>query len=161
VVEDPRDLLNRFPRVAPELRSAVAEDVDAASDSMRLPWLLGCGRAVALGISGEPTLTTGSYSGSRIIDAVGFVQTDTPLNFGNSGGPLFNIRGEVVGIVSWGFSDAQGLNFAVAGRDARNLLLSTEIAHHYKGRPRIRSAFTTKRSMEGDSTWPMNSSVRD
>ena len=35
-----------------------------------------------------------------------WVQTDTPFNPGNSGGPLVNERGEVVGIVTWKFVGA-------------------------------------------------------
>ena len=81
-------------------------------------WSAATGGGYALGISGEPTLTTGAYSGQRVLESVTFIQTDTPLNFGNSGGPLFNACGEVVGIVSWGFCWTQGLNFAISGRDA-------------------------------------------
>jgi len=84
----------------------------------------------ALGISGEPTLTTGAYSGERALESVTFIQTDTPLNFGNSGGPLFNPCGEVVEIVSWGLSNAPGLNFAVSGQDAQDF-----VAQHRDSRP--------------------------
>ncbi|RPI44261.1 MAG: Do family serine endopeptidase, partial [Betaproteobacteria bacterium] len=47
---------------------------------------------------------------------VPFIQTDVALNPGNSGGPLFNARGEVVGINSQIFSQTggyQGLSFAI------------------------------------------------
>lgn len=45
-----------------------------------------------------------------------FIQTDVPVNPGNSGGPLFNLSGEVVGINSQIFSESggfQGISFAI------------------------------------------------
>jgi serine protease Do len=47
---------------------------------------------------------------------VPFIQTDVPINRGNSGGPLLNIRGEVVGINSQIFSNTggyMGVSFAI------------------------------------------------
>lgn len=81
---------------------------------------------------GEPVLAIGSPFGfestatSGIVSAVSrslpdgtyvpFIQTDAAVNPGNSGGPLFNDRGEVIGINSQIFSHTggyQGLSFAI------------------------------------------------
>jgi serine protease Do len=56
--------------------------------------------------------------------AVGFIQTDAAVNPGNSGGPLFNMKGEVIGITSQIFSRSggfQGLAFAVPINAAMNV----------------------------------------
>jgi S1-C subfamily serine protease len=82
------------------------------------------------------TLTVGHISARRKPDAMlgglglaEFFQTDAAINQGNSGGPMFNADGEVIGIVSHivtvsgGF---EGLGFAVTSNMARRLLLEQE-----------------------------------
>lgn len=62
------------------------------------------------------TLPDGSY--------VPFIQTDVAVNPGNSGGPLFNMRGEVIGINSQIYSRSggyQGLSFAIPIELAMNV----------------------------------------
>jgi len=82
-----------------------------------------------LGVS--HTLTVGHISGHHNLDAVGGIaggdlfQTDTAINEGNSGGPMFNMEGEVIGIVSRiltlsGGSD--GLGFVITSNVARRFL---------------------------------------
>lgn len=56
-----------------------------------------------------------------------FLQTDATINTGNSGGPMFNLAGEVVGIVSHNISKgggSEGLGFVVTINAARELLLA-------------------------------------
>jgi serine protease Do len=67
-----------------------------------------------------------------------FIQTDAAINHGNSGGPLFNTRGEVIGINNQIFSDSPtsgsiGLGFAIPSNDVQFLL--QQIRRY--GRPHI------------------------
>lgn len=55
-----------------------------------------------------------------------FFQTDAAINQGNSGGPMFNLNGEVVGIVSHILSQSggfEGLGFVASIKTAKELLL--------------------------------------
>ena len=79
-------------------------------------WVLAIGSPFGL----ENTVTAGvvSAKGRTLPDDsfVPFIQTDVAVNPGNSGGPLFNARGEVVGINSQIYSRTggyQGLSFAI------------------------------------------------
>ncbi|NVK75116.1 MAG: DNA/RNA non-specific endonuclease [Oceanospirillaceae bacterium] len=58
----------------------------------------------------EKTLSTGVVSQLR--PNMGLIQTTTEITHGSSGGPLFNMEGQVVGITTSGFDEAN-LNFAV------------------------------------------------
>jgi serine protease Do len=87
------------------------------SESLRVgEWVLAIGAPFGF----ENTVTAGvvSAKGRSLPDdsAVPFIQTDVAVNPGNSGGPLFNARGEVVGINSQIYSQSggyQGVSFAI------------------------------------------------
>ena len=58
-----------------------------------------------------------------------FIQTDAAINTGNSGGPVFNMQGEVIGIVSNILTESggfQGIGFAATSNLAKTLLLETK-----------------------------------
>jgi len=59
------------------------------------------------------SIADGLISQMRNVDGIKQYQVSCPISGGNSGGPLLNQRGEVIGITSWSKTDAQNLNFAV------------------------------------------------
>ncbi|MDC6448023.1 Do family serine endopeptidase [Alphaproteobacteria bacterium] len=96
------------------------------SDSMRVgDWSIAIGNPLGLG----GTVTAGIISAiSRDIGNgpyVKFIQTDASINRGNSGGPLFNIDGEVIGINSAIISQTGGsigLGFAIPSNNAKKIV---------------------------------------
>jgi trypsin-like peptidase len=83
---------------------------------------VGYPRPTAIGIE-EVTVTRGIVSARRQSpEGVWLVQTDTSFNPGNSGGPLADGQGRVVGVVTSGVRGAVGLNFAVASDEVKAFL---------------------------------------
>jgi serine protease Do len=74
----------------------------------------------------EHTVTVGvvSFLGRKLFDMSldNYIQTDAAINFGNSGGPLINTRGEVVGINAAISSRASSIGFAVPINGASSVL---------------------------------------
>ncbi len=63
----------------------------------------------------EKTLTSGIVSATerRFLQMGDTIQIDVPVNPGNSGGPLLDDKGDVIGVVFAGLEQFQGLNFAI------------------------------------------------
>ncbi|MGH9003143.1 MAG: S1C family serine protease, partial [Acidimicrobiia bacterium] len=83
----------------------------------------------ALALEGGPSVTRGIVSAKdRTIQAENgirlesVIQTDTAINRGNSGGPLVNADGEVVGINTAVAGDAQNIGFSIAITQARPII---------------------------------------
>ncbi|HZN53755.1 MAG TPA: trypsin-like peptidase domain-containing protein [Candidatus Polarisedimenticolaceae bacterium] len=97
------------------------------SDTLRVgQWVMAVGNPLAL----ERTVTVGVVSGKKrqvqVSDTVvpalaNFIQTDAAINFGNSGGPLLDGQGRVVGINTAIFRGelAEGIGFAIPINEAR------------------------------------------
>ena len=83
---------------------------------------------VAIGnpLSLESTVSNGIVSGIRTVKEEGgkFLQITAPISPGSSGGPLFNMAGEVVGITTLYLKGGENLNFAIPINDAKRLLLA-------------------------------------
>lgn len=75
----------------------------------------------ALGLL-ESTVTRGIVSAVRTEGPLTLLQTDAAINPGESGGPLINRRGEVIGITTLKLKPAESIGFAVAADHARSLL---------------------------------------
>jgi S1-C subfamily serine protease len=109
---------------APELDIAILRITDGISDGQPI-LLLGSGTTARQGqeviVLGTPmglqnTVTRGIVSAVRQIGPVTLVQTDAAVNPGNSGGPVLDREGMVIGIATMAVKAGvgQGLSFAVA-----------------------------------------------
>lgn len=81
-------------------------------------------KVYAVGSSKGLTLsfTTGVVaSPDRVFDNIRYIQHDAAISVGNSGGPLLNEYGEVVGINTWGFKEGQNINFAISVDEINNI----------------------------------------
>ena len=83
----------------------------------------------------DHSLTVGHISGRMPADLVvsggpmEMLQTDAAINQGNSGGPMFNMKGEVVGIVSRILTQSggfEGIGFAISSNVASRVLLTAK-----------------------------------
>ena len=89
---------------------------------------LGIGQTVTMGIVSAKGRATGGTGDGSFED---FIQTDAPINRGNSGGALVNTRGELIGINSQILSPSGGnigIGFAIPANMARNVM--TQLIDH-------------------------------
>lgn len=72
------------------------------------------------------TLSEGMVSGVRDIEGASFLQITAPISEGSSGGPVFNEKGEVVGVTTMMSKAGQNLNFAVDINEVSNVEIFDE-----------------------------------
>ncbi len=92
--------------------------IDAVTDHLRTYYgdVAAGDKVYALGSSQglTGTISDGIISAaSRVSNGVNYIQTSAPISGGNSGGPLINAYGEVVGVNTFTLINGQNLNFAV------------------------------------------------
>ncbi len=74
------------------------------------------------------TISNGIVShADREMDGVTYVQHNAAISPGNSGGPLINEYGEIIGINTFSIVDSQNLNFAISVTELYNLVYATEL----------------------------------
>jgi hypothetical protein len=70
------------------------------------------------------SISDGLISQLRSVNGSLQYQVSCPISPGNSGGPILNQRGEVIGIAAWSKADAQNVNFAIPTQEFSRLKVS-------------------------------------
>src|SRR3989475_1415171 len=116
-------------KVDGEARLPVAPLGDSSTLRMG-EWVCAIGNP--LGYEHSVTVGVVSFLGRKLFDASldNYIQTDAAINFGNSGGPLINARGEVIGINAAISSRASSIGFAVPISGATAILQQLRARGH-------------------------------
>jgi len=104
----------------------------ARADDIRVgEWVLAIGNPLGL----DHSVTVGIISAKERPITIGdrhyphLLQTDAAINRGNSGGPLINLQGEVVGVNTAVSQSSQGIGFAIAVDVVRDVLKRLRLPH--------------------------------
>ncbi|MDZ8118919.1 S1C family serine protease [Pontiella agarivorans] len=134
---------------APEEKMSIGEAVFAIGNPLGL----------------ERTVTEGVLSQThRNFGGILYLQVDAAVNPGNSGGPLFNARGQVIGVINMGVPTMEGLNFAIPARHSKYILdhidafaydaTNPESGFVYPDAPRRPGKFTSDQKEKSNVTLP-------
>lgn len=101
--------LERMPRQGKILRIADFAGVKVGESVFVIGNSLGYGTCITGGIVSDK---------SRMVNGRMLLMTDCAVNHGNSGGPIFNARGDVIGVIVSTIEAAEGMNFAIPASTA-------------------------------------------
>jgi len=90
-------------------------------DLMRGEDVVTIGNSHGLGHTVAPGIISGLNRDVRVSTASRTIQTTAAVNPGNSGGPLFNALGEMIGIITLANQDAENVGFAIAADRLREV----------------------------------------
>jgi serine protease Do len=130
---DPAD----YKKALPQIRKGDSDDLRVGE------WVLAVGNPFGQ-LAGSVTVGVVSALHRNDLQIMGntpayqnFIQTDASINFGNSGGPLVNIRGEVVGMNTAINPAGQGIGFAIpinlASKIAEELIANGKVVRGFLG----------------------------
>ena len=131
-IEDTGDL------VAAELGDSDTVNIGAYAAAIGNPLGLEFERSMSQGIiSGlNRSIEVSGGTGSSSTTMEGLMQTDATINSGNSGGPLFNSKGQVIGINTAKASSGEGMGFAIPINVAKPIVEQIKTSGNYE-RPYI------------------------
>ena len=117
---------------------SAVESGDSSAEELQIgQWVVAIGNAlgefqntVTVGVvsARERTLTASEPTGASVENLEGLIQTDAAINAGNSGGPLLNLKGQVIGINTAVASKqvAEGIGFAIPINTAKPAIESVK-----------------------------------
>jgi serine protease Do len=119
-------------RPLPAIEIGNSDDVKVGERVIAIGNPLGLASSVSAGV------VSGIHRSLSLLPQYEFIQTDASINHGNSGGPLINMKGQMIGIDNQIWSDMTGggsigLGFAIPSNDAQ--LILTNVLRY--GRPRL------------------------
>jgi S1-C subfamily serine protease len=160
-----------------EINVAPLGDVPVLAIAPKLPRkgdrVVALGAPKGLSFSVTEGMISGVRKGSDLVRDLGvqsgleddlpgtWIQTTTPISPGNSGGPLVNLRGEVVGANTFMLREAQNLNFAISASDISDAVQQARNAtmKSFAELPRTAAGRTSGRSAELDAE--LSAAARD
>lgn len=139
-----RDLaLIKLERKVPRAKSVLSPKLERVGARA---YVIGAPRGLDFSIS------DGLISQIRAVDGVEQYQVSCPISPGNSGGPILNNRGEVIGVTSWRKENAQNVSFAIPVREIARLNASCPVTRWEQLAPSPASPSVTPQSPHRVST---------
>ncbi len=109
----------------------------------------------------EGTISDGIVSGLREIGDFSVLQISAPISPGNSGGPVVNEIGEVIGVATFTFSEGQNINFAVPIKFVKELLDNQTTEVTLSSLVNINTSYEKKKSTDYDGVNLTQMSFKD